>query len=413
MAVVARYREPGLRYREPGLIYRGLVPGQGEEGFGLSQPHRPGTIIRIYDRDDLLQHQLSSNVQRPIVLDWKFELLDTGCGSFDLTLSKEIQLGHDWRVDFHLYNDPAPWYSGWLQDRPAAGGTERKFSLGGYGFFSMAEDVLVTATFPAGQRPSQIADALGRMLERQTGRRVIYSSGQIANSNYVTSGEIKFLRTDFKTAMKQICDLAGGYTWGVDERRRFFFRQESQAITDDSRWWVGKHLRTYVPVEDSSKIRNRIFVKLGKVRTDLNVAHPLFGTNFLEDPIEDADSVALYRPREMIYSASSLLSPTDAVRGAAIELARRARPTQKARVTGVEFRGRRILPDGLARVTGRGGAVLELPKKKITYEAEGSSIRCNVDLGEQDATPGSLLALITRAQAEESLNRQNSQSQIS
>lgn len=432
VAVVARYGDQGLRWGD-GTIYRGLR--LGSPTGGLTQPSRSGGTIRIYDRDDQLVRVVSSNAGRNILQKCSFELLPTGPGKFDLTLTERVDVEHDYRVDIHVWNSPKPWYSGFVQHLPNAGTTERSWAISGFGFFAMVEDSLVTGKWPAGTYPHQIAADLAKQLQADTGGRIsigpisattqatqifqVDSTGKVlqgtpvAYVNYTTAGNVQFLRTPFKDAMRVVTDLSGEYEWGVDENRQFFFREISQAVTDDSRWWAGRHLETYVPAEDSSKIKNRMYIKLGTQRHDLAADSPLFGTNFLELPLEDTESQQLYRVRTGIYSAAAALDPTDATRAAAVELARLARPIQKATVTGIDFAGQRISAQGQARITGRGGVPLTLRKVKITYTMQAASWKMDLQLGDLDRTPGSFLSLVNRAIAEAALVQQNTQNQAS
>jgi hypothetical protein len=431
--IAARYGDVNFRYGD-GTIYAALHPGAINSG--PRQPNRRGATIRIYDRNDQLVKVISSNAGSSILQTCSFELLETGPGQFNMTLTERIDIGHDYRVDIHLWNSEQPYYSGFIQRLPCRGTTELSWAISGFGFFQMAEDSLVTGSFPAGTYPHKIAAALAEDLRKDTGGRVsvgaispttqatqifqVDSNGvvltgyPIAYVTYQLAGIVNFLRTPMKDAMKTVTDLSGAaYTWGVDANRQFFFNPVSQKVNDDARWWVGKNMETYVPEEDSSKVKNRIYIKLGSVRHDLPPTDPLFATNFLDLPLEDLDSQAAFRVRSMVYSAAAALSPTDAVRAGAVQLDALKLPTQMATVTGIDFVGKMVKAEGKARITGRGGVVLELQKVKVVYTIQGSSIQMDVQLGAIEKTAGTFLAQVTRAAAEASLIQQNTQNKAS
>ena len=428
---VARFGYP-LCYYGIGTRYRGLQPLQPTP---LQQPLRSGVTVKIYDRTDQLIQVISSNAGRSLLQKLTFDLLDTGPGQFTLQLLQQITINHDYRVDVHLWNSPAPIYSGFVQTIPVAGTTEHSWEIGGFGWFAKSEDTLITGVYNAGSYPHQMATDIATQFATNTGNRVsvgtistttqstdIYqvdSNGNvltglpIAYVTYSTAGNVQFIRTPMKDAMKTVVDLSGQYVWGVDANRRFFFQPISQAVTDDARWWAGRHMETYVPAEDSSKIKNQVYIKLGTVRRDLPPTAPLWATNFLDLPLNDLPSQALYGIRSEVYSAPAALNPTDATRAAAVELDRLCIPIQKATVTGIDFTGTPVLPVGAARIMGIGGNALVLQKVKVAYTVQGSSVKMDVQLGQLDRTPGTLVNTVTKAISEAALIQSNTQNHAS
>jgi hypothetical protein len=403
----------GLRYRDqlfeldlPNIPIYLEVPGGPESLAGFAQPRRRAVTLRFYDREDLLRAVISSNAGACPILALSWEDLDTGCGSFDLTLATDYGIGHGWRMDLHLWNNPVPSYCGFVQGVPLDGGTERSFKYQGYGGLGLLDGVLVTEKFAAGQPVHSIVLALARLSESQL-KKIQVLPSQVRSTQYKTSGELNFLRTPVKEAIKQASELAGDFQWGIDAQRRFFFAPQSNLV--DYHGWVGKHLTTYEPREDSSLVANAIYTKFGKSRTDLDPSHPLYKTNWLEDVVQDAASQALYGVQSAIYTAPSSLNQVDAYRGAGEELRRRKDPRRYARVAGLQFTGTSLPVTGLARIVGKGGTQLVLRKKRLSYSLDNGRINVTADFGDIDYAASEVLASLTANQAAESLARQNAQ----
>lgn len=399
----------GIVYGRWGLVYRRPLDLVPPAAAGLTQPRRPGVTLRLYDRQDVLQRIVSSNAQRSPLLALNWELLDSGCGSFDLELAEDLGVEHGWRVDVHLWNDPDPVYSGFVRELPGPGTTEQTWEISGHGAVDYFDKVLLTGTYQAQQVRGIVLDIIRQAEQRL---RIIVDDGLIAPTTYILSGQMKFLRTSLRQALQQLANLAGGYVWGVGADRRFFFRPPSQAI--DLHRWVGKHLETYVPRSDSSQLANRIFVKFGKVRDDLSNTSPFYKTNWGVDPVEDFPSQETYGLLEGEYSAPSVLNLIDAYWAASAELKRRKQPIQRATVRGLEYNGEPLTAEGLARIVGRGGHQLILRKKRLKYTLRsGSRVEVGLDLGEQlPETPASWFSQIVFSGAAEALARQQSQVQL-
>lgn len=398
--------------------YRRIL--DGTESTAPTQPFRRGVTIRIYDTADVLQAIVSSNCGHSNFLGGRFEINDTGPGSFELNFSREPAAGIwiDWRFDVHLYGDSQPWYSGFLQTLPGSGSAERGYKYKGFGFYAKTDHIFVPQLeMPAGTPIHSIVDILARFLESESDRRIIYAAGLITPVPYSTIGEMKFRFIGFRDCMRQLVALAGGssgsgWEWGIDEQRRFYFRPISTRISDESRFWANRHLQTYIPEVDASKLYNVIYVKLAKIRTDVSPTSWLYKTNFIETPLIDSPSRNTYGIRVKVYNAPSVYDTSDSIRAASAELLRSKDPIQRARISGVQISSNRITTNGYCRITGPGGNYLDLPKKKIVYSLGPDKIGIDLQLGEHDPVPGQLLADLSRAQAEDELSRQTSQNQF-
>lgn len=409
MAIIPIYHQDGdfYRYKPDSKIYRQL-PG-ALYGSGLPQPHRRAITIRVYDRTDILKEIVSSNTGEGFLVDASFDLQGSGCGAFEVELTKKIDVGHDWRFDIHLWNDPLPWYSGFLQRLPRAGSTERSYKYSGHGGVSMFSRVQLSKKYP-GQRVDKIVKDVFQTAEAALGSRIIYAESLIDVSKYSTTADVRFINTPMKDAMKQLSNLAGGFEYGVDERRRMFFRKPSTKV--DVHAWVGKHVETYVPEEDSSGVVNVMKIKAGKVRTDIPTDNLYYKTNFLLTQLENKKSIEDYGRREGTYSAPSVISLIDATRAAAVDLKRKMVPPVTAKVRNILLEGQKISASGYFRVIGKGGVSLTLPMKKVKYTIRGAREMVEADLGELVNEVASWVADLKAREALEDLARQQSQNQL-
>lgn len=400
----AQYRRGDL---ENPLVYRGLWGPAGLGPGPLEQPNRRAITLRFYDRDGLLRRVLSSNAQQGYLLGLDWEISDVGCGQCNLKLSEDLGLEYDWRLDVHLWNQLVPVYSGFLVELPSAGTTERIASYTFVGGYYLLDRVYITGTYSGQSVYGIVADVLSQASARLP---IALNTLKLDSITYSTFGELKFLRTKLTAVLKQLASLAGGYSWGVDSETEFFFQRPTTEV--DMHRWVGKHLETYVAREDYRDVVTRLYIKTGKVRSDLAPTDPLYKTNWLPDFLDDAPAQELYKIREGEYSAPSVLNLVDALVAGQVELDRRKAPRRFASVTGMTFDGEVPSVRGLARIVGRGGQELTYPKKRLRYNVDGSRVKVDLELGDYDPTPGDILGRLAATEAAEQLARQQSQQQL-
>lgn len=411
-ATVPIYRQTDLIYRRDRdgvpLIYRAIWGPPAPSAEPIRQPNRRAVTLRVYDRDGVLQHILSSNAQRFELGDLGWEMLDNGCGNAQLELARDYRIEQDWRVDVHLWNSPTPCYSGFVVVLPDPGTTERTWKYEVQGGIGLLDRVYVSSTYE-GQPVSAIALDLLQQVESRLPQLRVFPT-DVEPTLYSTQGVLRFLRTPVKQALQQVSDLAGGYLWGVDERRRMFFRAPSQEV--DYHNWVGRHLRTYVPRADYGEIVNELYVKAGKIRDDLDPSDPYHKTNWLPDQLISEQSQQDYGLRQGEYSAPSVLSLIDAAWAGGNELARVSKPRQYARVDGLIYRGTPVTAGGNARIVGRNGRQLTLPKRRLRFALAQGAVEISLELGDMERTVADRIWQLTAREAKESLARQQSQQQL-
>lgn len=400
------YRNPGVGYRRPGIVYRRDYEDTTKSTV-LTQPARRAVTVRVYDLDDLMVAQIGSNSQQCTLLGADWQLLETGCGSFELETSVPLNVGADYRVDIHLWNNPTAIYSGLIQDIPDVPSTEQTYKYEGYGLFDYFNRMVIDTTYTAQNLRGIVIDLANLAASRY--RRFTVDQGQVASVSYNLTGTLDFLNVPLKDAMKQASDLSGDYVWGIDAQRRFFFQPRSSVV--DQNLWVGKHLETFVPRASTVDLQNVLYVKCGAVRKDLPTTDRLYKTNWLDAPVKNLDSIALYGIREGVYNAPGVLGLIDAQQSAQVELSRRSQPRRYASIGGLIYNGQDLSCTGSARVVGKGGEIT-LPKKSLKFSLKDTFVDVSLELGDLDYGAELLIARLQATAAAETLARQQSQKQL-
>lgn len=370
-----------------------------------------GYKIIVYNRTDEKIGEISSEIEKPILNSCTFELIDKGCGSFDIELSKlpkELEdIGYYYRIDIHLFGDSSPWYSGYIIEKPAKGTTEKSWKLSGFGYYNQLDDISITREYKNKQITMIVRDIISTIIEPQTD--IVYAANKIEGSSVVIGEEgIVWDHVKAKEVIKQLAELVLGYDYGVDAERKFFFRKEDTTIQQDAHWWTGKHLDTFIPKEDITKIFNVIHVFSGKVQENKS--------NYL-GTVESEISQAIYGfKREINLTLPSILDDELAMDWGRYKLKEQAYedyPPIDAKVTGIEVFKRKIEAKGRARISSKDGLhEYEFPIAKVKYKLSSDGLTVDVELGQKDVSfTAEQLALqqkiITMEQLEDARQRQS------
>lgn len=311
-----------------------------------------------------------------------FELAETGCGKVDITFNKlpdNTELDYRQRIDIHLYNDPRPWYSGYIITRPVDGTTEGSFRFTGHGYYNLLEKVIVTGTFE-NMEASGIVKEIARTVERNVG--LTFNADKIVNTAY-TITRIEFDHVTAKEALKQLSDFAVDYVYGVDEYRQLYFKPRDNDINEQARFWVGQHVKSYVPAWDVEKIVNHAYIKGGGVDDA--------GEQWLAE-VSDTESQAVYGLQEAVWTLPSAYAAADAARWGLNQISKYKEPVKSAKVSGIRleyprpdgsFFVRRLSTQGQTAITTLKGAVHTYPISKLKYTVtDTDGIKLDMELGE-------------------------------
>ena len=370
--------------------YYGGVFKAGSYYAGYSAAYTPvvyplqGKAYKIifYDRDGLKLAEISSEVQKGLLLSASFELLTNGCGAFDIFLSslpEELEdITYNYRVDIHLFGDDSPWYSGYIIDLPQEGTTEIGWKYSGFGYYNQLDDVFVNRSYEVKQVSYIARDIMSTLIEGNTD--IVYDFNKIEATAYEVQS-ISWERVAAKEVMKQLAELVLGFEFGVDEKREFFFREKDTDVNEDARLWVGKHMSTFIPKADISKIKNKLYIYSGEVTGAEGEK-----SNYVLT-VEDATSQAAYGVKEDKLTMPSVLDSADAEQWGNYKLSELKDPVQIAKITGIEIFKTRINAVGKANITSVDGLhTFTLPIKQVKYSITSNGITADVDLGEKDVS---------------------------
>lgn len=302
----------------------------------------------------------------------KFEMIETGCGSFEIvfrSLPDNSELDYRQRIDIHLFNDPRPWYSGYVITRPVKGTTDTTFKFTGHGYYNMLEKVYINAVYQ-NMEVSAIVSDIVRKVETSVGLQ--FNGNKLINTAYTVS-HIEFDHVSAKDALKQLSDFAVDYVYGVDEYRQMYFKPRINEINEQARFWVGQHLDEYQPTWDVEKVINRAYIKGGNVDDN--------GEQWLAT-VEDTASQAVYGLQEAVLTLPSAYNATDAARWGVNQIERNKEPVKSAKVKGARleypkpdgsFFVRKLSTDGQAAITTIDGDLHVYPINKLKYTVSAST----------------------------------------
>lgn len=372
----------------------------------LDSGNRQYKII-VYNREDLKLFELGSDVQQNIVKSINFALLESGCGefSFELLAHPPQPILYNYRIDIHLYGDINPWYSGEIMSRPKDGTTILPLAYGGYGYFGQLETCKVNqqynaTTFPtAGDRDvGEIADHVMRtFVEPETD--IVYDAALIESPSFTVT-DIIFERLSARDTMDRLAEIAQNFQFGVDENRKFFFREIDSDVNADAVRFVGKDINKFDLKEDSiDKVRNEIDIISGLITS---------GSNYITT-VSDATSQGKYGKRWGRLTIPEALNSADAARWGAYKLSRLKDTEESAVCYGVMMRDSAVVKaSGKAKVFDVDGVKHELYIRKVLYKISSSQFIMDWHLGQvYMPLENEILSLLRKAKDAEFLQQAN------
>lgn len=351
--------------------------------------------VIAYDKDGSKTAIFGAGSEANNIEKMTFELSENGCSKLELTFSKlpdNAELNYRQRIDVHLFNDPRPWWSGYIITRPVEGTTETTFKFVGHGYYNLLDKVLIKAKYENTEISAIVTD-IARQIERKIGLQ--YNRNNIISTGY-TASYIEFNGVTAKEALKQLSDFAIDYVYGVNEYRQLYFKPRINDINEQARFWVGEHLDSFVPTWDVEKVVNFAYIKGGSVDAA--------GEQWLA-VVEDSASQLKYGVQEKVLNLPSAYSAEDAVRWGENQIEQYKEPTKSAKVTGVKleypkpdgsFFVRRLSTEGQAAVTDKSGTLHTFPISKLKYTVSNDGIKLDMELGEQPFAIDRYLAGVER-----------------
>lgn len=364
----------------------------------------PGWMVRFYHKNDKTQQvgELSSDMQNHYVSELRFNLVESGCGDFDIVLLVDpanlpFTVEYNQGVEIYLYHDINPWYSGYILGLPTTGSTKRPWLISGTGYSNQLETCIIDQDYTSEEVSEIIHDLVSSYIEDKTD--IVYAAHKIAKTEY-TVNDIRFDYTSAKDAVHQLMDLARAFVFGVDEEREFFFLPIDYLVNPAAEFTVGKHVTGFELTEDTNDLANRIHVRAG-----LLSGAPK--TN-IQATVSDYSSQVAYGLREKVLTAPSVRNATDAERWGGWKLTENRSPRQTATIEWVDCSEGKVEAKGKARILDRHGHEHKLNILRAGYTVGSSGIVCRLELGKRPDTMGRVIRdLLFELANQELLQSQN------
>lgn len=379
------------------------------EVTGPVNPSRDAYTFRFYDGAGQMDGMLSSNTGCSPLIKASFDVVKAGPGRFTMELAwlPSFPIGHGRRLDIHLWNQQAPVWSGEINQVPGADQSAHRYSFAGMGWIDYLSRLEWTKTYAVKKVWEIVEDIADGYNEATPIIRQSTLIEQNSLSNYEVQS-LEFFKAETEQVWKQLSNLAGGMTVGIDAQRRLFFKRFTKDIQSTHVLVVGKDINRWEPQTDTSKLFNRVIVKSGSV--DTNALSPAYGTNYLEIELEDLASQALYGVRSKVVNAPNVLNPVDAYRFGGVELDRGKVPQENNPAQKVRYRGINWTPGEWIRILS-GDKVHEHELIRNRYKLERGQVECTLSLGNDEDNLPKLQQELVATKAREELARQVSQKQ--
>jgi len=352
------------------------------------------SYIVIYDKQGNKLAIIGGVIGDNPLSNWEFVNTQNGCADFELTLLKpilenhpegQVDLSYYHRVDFHLFGDFQPWFSGVILTVPRKGGTDKEMTYTGYGYFQYLSYLLVTDEFKEQEISSIARQLMTSIVEPNC--PIIFRADKIQNTNYIAT-HLGFEYATVKEVFEDLTDMAQNFIFGVDEYREAFVRQINTDINENSRFWVGYQVEEFYPEEDESTVYNHIFVNAGTLDEE--------GSGIIYEN-KDLESIGKYGLKQTVIDMPAGLSVEDAQRFGDYQLSILKNPTVRAEVSRIKPSKYKIRSDGLARITSSDGTqMFSLPIVEICYTMDSAGLSMSMQLGECYPDQGVVLTRLLR-----------------
>jgi len=285
-------------------------------------------------RLQIAENMLMCEADKQDMFEMHFTLRQNGgCCEFNLKLKAPkftVNLGD--AVSIYLFGGTAPWYTGRVLEMDGPGSSSRVRNYSGYGYFdALNGHSLVKRNFgvlPGNEQT--IVTIVTYIMANYVGTRFISSDySQVVDPTPVYNvQELQFDLVKPVDALTELAEMATNYEFGVNERRRLYFRPISTAITE--RKWVGKHLASYSPKESIRKVINYWYLEGGVL---------VAGSNYdaVTGPIGNAPSIAQWGQRADKATIPDGFDVSEISRWGADLLAKTQDPVVTATITGINI----------------------------------------------------------------------------
>ena len=331
--------------------------GQSVTASGFTKGKISNLNVVIYDHTTQNKtHVLTDSMQENPIVSMSFAYTDQGCAEFKMQLEKKLEKSiglKNWIEIFMLGSNEA-WYTGIIERRPAESIEDQKaLTFSGFGFINQLDTVFVDRSYSAGIEISEIVlDIFTRDIAPNTSIR--FNSSNFSDTFYNIRGDIEFKNQTARQCLKRLADLANNFSFGVDERREFFFKPKSTQVNSDAIYFMGRDLSSFPIKEDPSNLANKLIVKSGAIYQ---------GDNFTTT-VQDQDSIDKYGLIPKIVTAPELKNLDDLTRWANYQLSLTKEVKEQVAISDVSFRKKKIKAEGKAKI------FPTIPKRKTVVTSD-------------------------------------------
>jgi hypothetical protein len=306
----------------------------------------PHYKIKFFDKNGSKTGELTNETHQRFINKFDFELNETGCGAFNLILTKlpDFDILRNDIIEIYLMNTATVWYSGYIQKIPEAGRTEQIYLYSGYGFIAELDTIIANKSYTTTELSAAATDLLDTYITPKT--RIKKNIAKIEVTTY-TAAELNFEYTKIKKAISDLEEAAQTWVAGVDEAKEFFFKARIDTVQVAAVKAIEKHISSFLPKEDTGGIVNKYYIKSGATTG---------GSNFI-GIVEDAVSQALYGLREDVITIPTTNNATDAAQWATGILNKSKDPKISVSIPDIDitFLGEKIEAKGKARILLKAG----------------------------------------------------------
>lgn len=346
-----------------------------------------GWKILFYDKADKTQKigELSSDIGQGVITGISFDLVETGCGDFDIEFGADpaslpFTIEYNQGIEIYLYHDINPWYAGYITKMPVSGSTKRPWTIKGAGYFNQLETCVVDKNYNSQEVSDIVRDVMAEFVEEKTD--IVYADYKILETDYTTT-TIKFDHITGKKAMGELKDLAQNFVFGVDEKRELFFNGTDPTVNPLAIFVVGKHLDGVEIDEDAEAVVNKVYVKAGLLSGSPK--------SNIQAMVNDYNSQVVYGLREKVMTAPSVHNADDAERWGRWQIDNLKKPKKKAKIKWADCSNGPIRAKGKARILDNNGNEHKLAIEKVSYSVDSDGIGCSLSLGQMPNDAGKIL----------------------
>jgi hypothetical protein len=282
--------------------------------FKIYRPLPPGPGLPLGFTSYQLLKVLQCDAPNFPILDFSLEEHEQGgCGRASVTASRDLSLNHRDRIDIEILGELR--YSGEIKTLPATGNA-MTWEYGLVGFIDQLNDVQIQKYEIKWQvARSTVQSLITTHIAPKTD--ITPDTTQVQDTRSIPGWDSVIENLEFNWAtpaeiievIRQMC--GADWVYGIDARRRLYFRQRTNAAPTRIYSLGEKPLIGYVPERSSKRVKSKLHVEIGKFSN---------GDPFFMD-FENAETRKTYGNREdraslpahfPLYGAENLIHTKDA-----------------------------------------------------------------------------------------------------